>query len=80
MTKLRQSFFEMVGEHWFAKQVSSGAVVMETRGLFTQFVPVIQSAVATAQPRQCHKVDLLVLGQRIDECSELLLPMVGSSG
>ena len=65
--ELRKPLLEVIGQHWFCKQIGGCALVMETGGFPAQVVPFIDGAVAAAKPRQRDKVNLLILVQRTDE-------------
>jgi Protein-L-isoaspartate(D-aspartate) O-methyltransferase (PCMT) len=66
-SRIAKPLLQMVGQHRFSEQIGRGAIIVEPGGFLAQIVLLIDSTVAAAQPRQGHEVDLLVLGQGIDE-------------
>src|SRR6516225_5746280 len=69
--ELGESIFQMVGQQRHSQQIRSGALVVQASGLRAQVLPVFERAVTATEPSQGHEINLLVLGQRPDEASQL---------
>src|SRR5262249_31907200 len=72
MTDLRQSLFEVIGQQWHAEQLRGGPLVMAARRFGTQFVPILDRAVAAPEPSKRDQIDLLIFGHREDRGANLL--------
>src|SRR5690348_16198057 len=65
--ELVKTFREKIAQKRFAKQITGGPGVASFRSLAPQILPFINRAVAPAEPHQRDQIDLLILGERIDE-------------
>src|SRR5579872_3374106 len=66
MAELRKSFLEHVTQQRHAHQILRRPPVMRAGGLGAKIAPIVEVAVAAAEPGQRHKVDLLVFVQAPD--------------
>ncbi len=57
--ELRQSLVEVIGEKRHAKQISGRTLIVSPRGFRTQFVPIVDRAVAAPKPCQRDEIDFL---------------------
>jgi hypothetical protein len=70
--KLRQSLVEVIGEKRHAKQIGGCTLIMSPRGFRTQFVPIVDRAIAAPKPCQRDEIDLFVLVQGSDKATDLV--------
>src|SRR5262249_33903434 len=66
-----QALFQIVRQQRHAQQIRGGAPVVGTRRLGAQIVPLLDAAIAAAEPCQGDEIDLLVLVEAEYRCSEL---------
>src|SRR6516165_6399391 len=69
--ELGERILQMIGQQGHSEQIRGGALVVQANGFRPQVLPVLERAVAATEPSQGHQIDLLVLGQRPDEASQL---------
>jgi hypothetical protein len=70
--ELRQSLLEVNGEKRHAKQIGGRALIMSPRRFRTQFVPIVDRAVAAPKPCPRDEIGLLVLVQGSDKATDLV--------
>src|SRR5262249_52306796 len=69
--ELGESIFQMVGQQRHSQQIRGRALVVQASGFRAQVLPIFERAVAATEPSHGYQIDLLVLGQRPDEASQL---------
>ncbi len=69
----REPFLQEVADEGHAEQILGGPLVMRTSfGFLTHRWPITGRVIISPQPRQGDKIDLLVVGERINERREFL--------
>src|SRR6516225_1157953 len=69
--ELGESILQMIGQQRHSQQIRGRALVVQASGFRAQVLPIFERAVAATEPSQGHQIDLLILGQRPDEASQL---------
>ena len=64
---MRQGLLQIIGKHRCPYQVGRGPAIVSTRRLRAEVSPVVEIAVAAAEPHQRDEVDLLVYIQPASE-------------
>ena len=67
MAEFRKRIFQMIGQHRHSQQIRGCPLIVCTGGFSAKFVPILDFSVATSEPGEGDKIDLLVVVQIVDE-------------
>src|SRR5205823_11544542 len=76
--ELVEAFGEEIAKHGLAEEITRRSVVAALGGLTAKVLPLLDAAVAAAEPHQRDKIDLLVFAEGVDEAGDLPSHRIGA--